>query len=135
MFVRRPPRRALGSTHPHAKLTEQDVREIRIAADRGEVYLDIANRYGVNNRNISQIAQRKTWRHVDDGIECAPRRCRGEQRGKVAKLMEQQVREIRAAAAEGVLHKDLAAQYGVSRSAVGLLVKRKTWSHVEDILQ
>jgi hypothetical protein len=54
---------------------------------------------------------------------------RGERHGH-AKLTVQQVREIRKAAAGRVSQSALALQYGVSRSAVSLVVSRRTWSHV-----
>lgn len=49
----------------------------------------------------------------------------------LAKLTEPQVREIRARyAAGGVSHRALAGEYGVSKSAIGLIVLRRTWAHV-----
>lgn len=47
-----------------------------------------------------------------------------------AKLSDEAVREIRARAHEGVLHREIAALHGVSRSSVGRIVARESWAHV-----
>jgi hypothetical protein len=57
-----------------AKLTEDDVREIRRAtarwrfrshAERGRLRRELSERYGVSKASISCIARRKTWGWVD----------------------------------------------------------------------
>lgn len=53
---------------------------------------------------------------------------RGE-RASWAKLTEPQVIEIRRLA-QHLRHKDVAALFGISRSMVGLIVRRKEWAHV-----
>jgi hypothetical protein len=55
---------------------------------------------------------------------------RGEARGKVAKLTEAQVREIKAAAKSGVRGNRLAKQYGVHRRTVYDILDGKTWTHI-----
>jgi hypothetical protein len=51
-------------------------------------------------------------------------------RTPAAKLNDAAVRDIRKRVAEGVQQKDLAAQFGVSTSAISQIVARKTWGHV-----
>ena len=49
-----------------AKLTEQDVREIRkLASDKVMTLTDMAKHYGTCRSNIRQIITGKTWRHVN----------------------------------------------------------------------
>lgn len=53
------------------------------------------------------------------------------ERSNFAKLTELQVKEIRALHATGGLSRTAtAAKYGISKSHVGLIVRRKTWAHV-----
>lgn len=52
-----------GADHPLAKLTEDDVRNIRAAFGR-ETLTSLAARYGVSKQNINAIVRRKTWRWV-----------------------------------------------------------------------
>ncbi len=65
-FLRLHPDRVIrGERHVNAKLTEDDVREIRrlyaagIAKQQG-----LAERFGVSQVKVSQILLRKSWRHV-----------------------------------------------------------------------
>lgn len=53
-----------GESNGNAKLTEQDVREIRRRMSSGEYQYVVASDYGVTQRAISKIARRETWKHV-----------------------------------------------------------------------
>lgn len=57
------------------------------------------------------------------------RGARGESHGH-AKLTAEQVREIRSAHAKGVLQKDLADEFRMSKMMVSLIVRRKNWAHL-----
>ncbi len=59
-------RDAKGRSRPYcfAKLTESDVRQIRIGLEQGETQVVLARRYGVTSPQISYIKNRKTWKHV-----------------------------------------------------------------------
>ena len=54
-----------GEAHPKAKLTEDDVREIRRRAAAGEMYKDLAAEFGIARSGVSEMVNRKTWRHVE----------------------------------------------------------------------
>lgn len=54
-----------GAEAPNAKLTDDDVRAIRLARQSGEQTIDIAKRYGVSGSQISKITLGKAWGHVD----------------------------------------------------------------------
>ena len=60
----------VGQSNPKAKLSNEDVIEIRrlhLAVRMGDEDMrvcDIAKRYGVHIATISNIAHRKTWRHI-----------------------------------------------------------------------
>lgn len=53
-----------GEARPNAKLTEQAVREIRVALASGETGLALAERYGVKFAAISKIKTGRLWKHV-----------------------------------------------------------------------
>jgi len=54
-----------GEAHGCAKLTDTEVREIRVLYAAGELSLRrIGDRYGVHNRTIGRIVSGKGWRHV-----------------------------------------------------------------------
>lgn len=47
-----------------------------------------------------------------------------------ARLTDEQVNEIRRLLSNGVFQKDIAKQYGVSRSTIGEINRGKTWKHI-----
>jgi len=54
-----------GSTHTNAKLTEDNVREIRRLYATGALsYRKLARQFGVSTMTISNIVRRKKWKHV-----------------------------------------------------------------------
>jgi hypothetical protein len=55
-------RQAFGSRNPAAKLTEQDVREIKSSPLSQYA---MARKYGVTQANVSSIRLGKTWAHVE----------------------------------------------------------------------
>lgn len=58
-------KRAHGEKIGSAKITEAEVREIRVRRARGETLASIAADYGVCIMTISHIATRKTWAWLD----------------------------------------------------------------------
>lgn len=50
-----------GEKNNLAKLTEEQVREIRAS---GETHVEAAKRYGLSANNVYLIRTRKTWKHV-----------------------------------------------------------------------
>ena len=55
-----------GENHGAAVLTEQDVQEIRTLCTQGAMTRrEIGERYSVHPSNITLIANRRTWRHVE----------------------------------------------------------------------
>jgi group I intron endonuclease len=55
-----------GSGNHMAKLTEDQVREIRkLREDEGQSYRALAERFGVSEASISLMCRRLTWKHVE----------------------------------------------------------------------
>ena len=54
-----------GEDHAGAKVTEEDVREIRRLVDTGVTYREISGRYGINQSTIHAIVHRRTWKHIN----------------------------------------------------------------------
>ena len=57
-------RRAYGSQHGLAKLTEEDVRSIRDLSAAGTTGVELAKRFSVRGTTISAVVNRKNWKHV-----------------------------------------------------------------------
>lgn len=59
-------RKAVGEAAGNAKLTDDAVREIRRRyAEGGISQQKLADEYGVNQSKISDVVNRRTWRHVE----------------------------------------------------------------------
>jgi hypothetical protein len=56
-----PPPSAPGSSNPAAKLTENDIDEIRLRLNSGETQRKIANSFGVSQSQISNIKRGLRW--------------------------------------------------------------------------
>lgn len=73
--------------------------------------------------------------HISHGVALAAKRSaprRGTSVG-TARLTDDTVREIRARYATGdVTQRALAREYNISQNAIGLILRRETWAHVED---
>lgn len=57
-------RQAKGEKSGPSKLTRSQVKEIRAQYQRGALQEDLAAQFGVVRSHISQIVNRKTWKHI-----------------------------------------------------------------------
>jgi hypothetical protein len=55
---------AKGESHPRSKLSEKQVREIRIRKENGSMGIELAKEYGVSASVISAIVTRKNRKHI-----------------------------------------------------------------------
>jgi hypothetical protein len=53
-----------GERAPFAKLTADQVREIRLRVDAGEMQTSLAKDFGVSKSAINLIIKRKSWAHI-----------------------------------------------------------------------
>lgn len=54
-----------GENHPHAKLTDRQVVDIRRRyADDSISMADLAREYGISSASVNDVLRRRTWRHV-----------------------------------------------------------------------
>ena len=53
-----------GESHPKAKLTATDVKQIRSLYSMGFSARSIASNFNVTEWNIKEIVKRKTWKHL-----------------------------------------------------------------------
>jgi hypothetical protein len=54
----------LGAAHPNAKLTADQVRQIRALHREGASYNDLVEMFGVHYDTIRGVIIRRTWRHI-----------------------------------------------------------------------
>ena len=110
---------AKGEMHPLAKLTRLKVQAIRDAYRKGKVsQYDLAEQYGVSQRDISDIARGDAWKHLD-GSE--PIR-----RPDYPQLSPEQVAHVRLEARKVKLGQ-LAKELNVSESLISCIVKNRLY--------
>lgn len=54
----------LGSKNSNAKLTEDDVKTIRICNENGESGRSLSRRYNISQTLVRNILSRKAWKHI-----------------------------------------------------------------------
>ena len=57
-------RSTIGSANPSAKLSDEDVREVRSLVASGLSHRAVAQRLGLSASNVSLIVSRRRWAHV-----------------------------------------------------------------------
>jgi len=57
-------RMSRGDTHPNAKLTTNDILEIRSLYESGISQTEISKKFNVGQPSIYHIVHRKTWKHI-----------------------------------------------------------------------
>jgi hypothetical protein len=125
-----------GEENPAATFTDDDIRAIRRRYAEGDIsQLALAKEFGITQTNIGHIVRRATWAHVDDpDAPPAQPRVFASRQGEAcghAKITADDVREMRALHAAGASLGTLAAQFGIGKPNVCLIVNRKTWQNLD----
>jgi len=132
--LKRHGRTTRGERAPTAKLTEEQVMELRHLRAVGATFAELASRFGVDDSTAYRIAVGLYWSHlplVEPEGDYGRAAMRGEG-SPSAKLTEDKVREIRGLQKEGAGARALASLYGVTPTTIRNVLARKTWAHVPD---
>lgn len=125
-----------GSKAGAAKLTEQDVIDIRLALASGEYGTSLAKKYGVHVMTISAIRNGRNWSHHGDTMldECKKSALQAMSRAgdkhPSAKLSEDQVVTIIRRLHSGAAQKEIAKEYAVNPVTISNINLGKAWGHV-----
>lgn len=118
-----------GSNHPNAKLTEEQVLEIKKLLENGRSLIDVATMFNVSYCCASSIKNSDSWTHVGDDISSI-------EYSKVTKsiLTEDDVTEIKLLLKKKVKQKEIAQEFNVDPTTISSIKKGKIWSGVGDDL-
>lgn len=124
-----------GEANHMTKLTEDQAREARELYATGKWGLRMLGvRYGVTGWAIFNVVTGRTWKHLGPPIHREVSRFTGSHAGERnvhAVLTEDAVRAIRGRYEAGnVTQRQLAEEYGVTRSCIGNIITRRAWPHV-----
>lgn len=134
-------RNSTGEGRPASKLTRAAVVEIAAQYATGKFsQQQLADQYEVSRTVVGSIVRGEGWKAIqrvdttavrEDRKKNQPYHVRGSSH-PLAALTEEKVREIRRRyAAGGVTQGELALEYGVDRTNISNVVRRKTWTHIE----
>ncbi len=115
-----------------AKLTEAQVLEIRELSRQGVARKDVAQRFGVLPSQVWHIVGGRSWKHLGGAIPIVRGRGTTGSRNANARLTEDDVREIRRLHRSGIRNRELAAQFGVGKNNISMIITGATWKHVQD---
>ena len=99
-----------GSTNPNAKLTEDDVIDIRMAYAEGKTAVDLAKKYNISRSNIGTIVRGENWITTPGPITIG-------KRVLVSKKESQEIKELQKA---GLSHTEIAKN--LNRSVATILL-------------
>jgi hypothetical protein len=105
----RPPPPLSGEGNPQAKLSDEQVRELRHRAAEGERGVDLAKSYGISGASVTQLVTGRTRKGAGGPTRLAK---------PVRKLSGASVLKIRHLRAEGMAVVEIARLYDVDRSHV-----------------
>jgi len=130
--------RSLGSRNTQAKLTEAQVLSMRAEyVDRPGEIMRLSAKYQTSPSDVSGIIYGKSWKHISVTLGTDPfigpvfmeMPPKGEIHHR-AKITEDQVREIRQLAAQGLGPTEIAAKFGLRKAQTSQIIRGKAWSHV-----
>lgn len=115
----------IGETHSKARITEDDVREIRRLVASGVSYKELGQRYGLKTNVIGAVVYGKSWSHVTGGL-LPPEELKGiieaNRRKNLSrsntKVTAAQIAKIRSLCGEGLKLADIAARAETSIGTV-----------------
>ncbi len=120
---------ARGEKSGMAKLTYENITQIKDLLIQEATHRDIAIMFNISHVAIGHIARGKTWthhKHLVDGWQAGQQSYSGERNGR-SKLTENQVKEIRTRLKIGDSGSSIARQYGVHQSTISLIKSSKNW--------
>lgn len=129
-----------GESNPGAKLTERQVESIRVLGAQGVTHEKIAGIFGVGREAVGKILRNERWA-TESQAEVVRQydERNGNRRGMtgkcnpMSKLTEDQVREIRKLAAEGMVQRRIAAKFGIGPMQISRIVNGTRWKWVTDV--
>jgi len=115
-------RMSRGEERPCAKLSEEEVLEIRKRFASGKfLQRELGLEFGVNQPTIGEIVRGDTWAFLPGPLT---------KKGRARKLTPEKVREIRRLRGMGIGTNQLGKAFGVSHSTISHVVHRRTWKHI-----
>jgi len=108
-------RSAKGASSGTAKIASSDILEILRLYNSGLTQKQLALRFGISRSNIGLIVNRQTWTDTEAVAGYTKRE-------RATKLKKSDIEEIFNLAEQGLLQREIAVKFGVSRSRIGQIL-------------
>jgi transposase len=121
-----------GEKSTNAKLTTEQILEIRYSFKLGLSPNLIAKQFNISARTVYAVIHGRTWKHLElrDISEHRLLTPAGEKNGR-ATLTEEKVLAIRKRLEAGETCKNICIDYGVSRSLISNIKHNRLWAHIQ----
>lgn len=120
-----------GADNPIAKLTDEQVIQMRRDYIAGAKNAELAERYGLSPNSVQDITLGRSWVHllkVKGAPTLASLKKRAKQSQKSASKINQKIAStIRRRLSAGEMGKDLAAEYGIHKATISDIKLGKIW--------
>jgi hypothetical protein len=117
--------KARGEDFNCAKLSNEDVEEIKHRFVAGDRSVDIARDYGVVEGSIANIRSGRAWAHIRPDLQWQTK----ERQKSTRKLTATDIPVIRQRFKEGDSDTSIAATYGVNRGTIFQIRSGKNWAN------
>lgn len=113
----------IGVNHYKATLTPELVLNIVDLCEKEYTNAQIAKELNITQNQVRQVRNGESWKHVTTGLNITPN---GSKRSKV--MNARVVSEIRQAIENGLSPAEIKSKYGISKSVLSKIRKRRTYS-------
>ena len=115
-----------------ANLSPELVGEMFELRAQGWTQESLADRFGVDRSAVSRALTGKRWPEVRAGLESPPEILSQAEAARAAraKLSAEQIRSVHRMAAEGITQRAIAATVGLTRPAVGYILRGETFRDI-----
>ena len=119
-----------GDSCINSKLNSKDVVELHNLYTSTEVSIkQLSTKYGISQSHVRRVLSGNAWKHLKLTPITIDRRPKGEQ-CNISCVSAAEVLKIRADKDAGKSYSMLAVIYGISKSAIKHIVKRRSWKHL-----
>lgn len=118
-----------GARHPRARLTSEQVQEVRLRVAAGEPQKLVGAFFGISQPHVSRLSRGVRWGSLEGPLASSSKR--GGQKPN-AKLKETDIPIIRQRVSEGDSFAEVAHDYKVSSTTISRVWHGLSWKHVPE---
>lgn len=123
---------AIGENHPHSKLSDAQILEIRERSRLGEIGSSLAEAYNISAANISDIIRGRRWKNVGGYISTKEDIKRNAFMAKRKCFDAETINKVFSLSDSGMSQRNVADSIGIKRDAVRIILKHRNRIETDD---